>query len=148
MSEASKTLIILRALALAGSLLATACGSIVYKQNIQQGNVLDNEDVEALELGMTKRQVRALLGSPSVSSPFHQDRWDYMNSFSARGGEPIKRLLTLEFEGGALASMSGNYLEEASVASEALEELQEAEETPIQDLETLRSEDDPGGPGT
>lgn len=148
MSETSNTHMILRAFALAASLMAVACGSIVFKQDIQQGNVLDNEKVEELELGMTKRQVRVLLGSPSVSSPFHQDRWDYMNTYAARGGEPTKRVLTLEFEDGALASMSGNYLEEEDIASEALDELQDAEETPIQDLDTLRQEGDRDGPGT
>src|SRR5699024_2018511 len=70
------------------ALLAAACGSLVYKQDIQQGNVLDDDAVAELETGMTKRQVQVLLGTPSIISPFHQDRWDYMNTYAPRGGKP------------------------------------------------------------
>lgn len=137
---------IVRVLALLAVLFLTACGGLVYKQDIQQGNVLDDEDVAQLETGMTKRQVQVLLGTPSVNSPFHRDRWDYMNTYAPRGAEPRKRVLTLYFENDALVSIEGNYLDEERMASEALDELQDPEETPIQDLETLRNEER-GGPG-
>jgi len=134
-------------LALASVMLTSAC-NLVYKQDIQQGNVLDREKVEQLETGMTKRQVQVLLGTPSVNSPFHGDRWDYMNTYARRGGEPEKRVLTLRFENGALASMSGNYLDQEDVASDVLDELQDPEEAPIQDLESLREEAEQGGPAS
>lgn len=136
-----------RTLALLSALLLTACGGLVYKQDIQQGNVLDKEDVAELKTGMTKRQVEVLLGTPSINSPFHNDRWDYMNSYARRGGKPKKRVLTLLFENNTLASIEGNYLDEENMASEALDELQNPEDTPIQDLETLRDEER-GGPGS
>jgi outer membrane protein assembly factor BamE len=47
----------------------TGCG-LVYKQDIQQGNVLDSDDVGELSEGMTKRQVQLLLGSPSITVRF------------------------------------------------------------------------------
>ncbi|QOC23711.1 outer membrane protein assembly factor BamE [Wenzhouxiangella sp. AB-CW3] len=128
----------LSALLLAGTL--TGC-NLVYKQNIQQGNVLDAEDVAELSEGMTKRQVQVLLGSPSIQSPFHSDRWDYMNTFSQRGGTPSKRVLTLHFENNRLVAMEGNYLDEDDVARQALDDLQDEEETPIQDLDTLQQPD-------
>jgi outer membrane protein assembly factor BamE len=118
--------------------LLTGCGGLIYKQDIQQGNVLDADDVAELSEGMTKRQVQVLLGSPSVQSPFHADRWDYMNSYARRGGRPEKRVLTLHFENNRLVAMEGNYLDEDDVARRALEELQEPEDTPIQDLDTLQ----------
>lgn len=147
MSKAAKTMTLARTLALLSVLQLTACGGLVYKQDIQQGNVLDSDDVAELSTGMTKRQVQVLLGTPSVNSPFHNDRWDYMNTYARRGGKPKKRVLTLYFENDALASIEGNYLDEENMASEALEELQDPEDAPIQDLESLR-EEERGGPGT
>jgi len=55
--------------------LGTGC---VYRQNIAQGNLVKEEDVAQLEVGMTRNQVRFLLGTPMVSDPFHRDRWDYV----------------------------------------------------------------------
>jgi outer membrane protein assembly factor BamE len=109
--------------ALACALLLGGC-NVVYKQNITQGNVLDREDLQRLETGMTKRQVQVLLGSPAVSSPFHDDRWDYVNSFAPRGGDAERRTLTVRFENDRVVDFSGNYLEDAKVAGEELEELE------------------------
>lgn len=118
------------------ALALSACG-LVYKQNIQQGNILDEDDVGQLDIGMTKRQVQVLLGSPSVQSPFHDDRWDYVNTFSRRGEKPIKRTLTLRFEDNRLASVEGSYLDQDSVAAQALRDLQRPDDQPIQDLESV-----------
>jgi len=128
-------------LAVLAAVLLSACSALAYKQDIQQGNVLDNEDVAQLETGMTKRQVQVLLGTPSIQSPFHSDRWDYMNSYAPRGNKPKLRVLTLFFDNNSLASIEGSYLDEESMASEALDEMQNPEEAPIQDLETLQDED-------
>lgn len=122
------------------ALALSACG-LVYKQNIQQGNVLDDDKIAELDIGMTKRQVMVLLGSPAVQSPFHEDRWDYMNTFSQRGGKPIKRVLTLRFENNRLASIDGTYLDQDSVAAQALRELQDVErDRPIQDLQSIQQD--------
>ncbi|TVQ39198.1 MAG: outer membrane protein assembly factor BamE [Wenzhouxiangella sp.] len=117
----------------------SAC-NIVYKQDIQQGNVLDDDDVAQLEIGMTKRQVQVLLGSPSVQSPFHEDRWDYVNTFAPRGTNKVKRVLTLRFEDNRLAALEGSFLDQDSVAAEALRDLQRRDDQPIQDLDSLRRE--------
>lgn len=146
MSNAANIMTLARTLALLSVLLLTACGGLVYKQDIQQGNVLDSEDVAELETGMSKRQVQVLLGTPSINSVFHQDRWDYMNTYARRGGKPRKRVLTLHFDNDSLASIEGNYLDEESMASEALDELQDPEDVPVQDLDSLRDAE-PEGPG-
>jgi outer membrane protein assembly factor BamE len=112
--------------------------NLVYKQDIQQGNVIDDDSVAQLETGMTKRQVMVLLGTPSVQSPFHSDRWDYMNTFSRRGNDPVVRVLTLRFDDQRLASVEGSYLEQDTVAARALREMQAPSEVPIQDLESIR----------
>ena len=72
--------------------LNTGC-KLIYKQNVQQGNAHEQEDLDQLELGMTKKQVAYLLGTPAVHDPFHQDRWDYISMLSRRGGEPVRRLV-------------------------------------------------------
>lgn len=115
----------------------TGC-NLVYKQDIQQGNVLDEDSVTQIEMDMTKRQVLVLLGTPSVRSPFHSDRWDYVNTYARRGGDPIKRVLTLHFEQDRLVSLEGSYLEQDSLAAQALRDMQAPDEAPIQDLETIR----------
>ena len=66
---------LLRAIALSGALLMT--GGCLYHMPIQQGNYLDPGQVEQLETGMTRSQVRFLLGTPMVPNGFDADRWDY-----------------------------------------------------------------------
>ena len=73
----------------AGSLLASGC---VYKMSIQQGNYLVTDSVSQLKEGMTRSQVRFLLGTPMVPDAFNDDRWDYYYFFSSRHNkQPLKR---------------------------------------------------------
>lgn len=65
-----------RRLFLAGLLgLASGC---VYRIDVQQGNLLDDKAIDAVQPGMTRSQVRFLLGTPVVEDSFHHDRWDYV----------------------------------------------------------------------
>ncbi len=93
--------------ALAVCLIAASGCNLVYKQNVQQGNSLDQEDLDQLRLGMSMNQVAFLLGTPSVKDPFHHDRWDYVSAFARRGGEPVIRTVTLLFDEGQLVEMIG-----------------------------------------
>ena len=97
------------------TLLATAtagCG-ILYKQPIYQGNLLEKTQVDQLQAGMSKQQVDALIGSPSIADPFHQDRWDYTATerTDRRGSTQVKNM-TLWFENDALAKWEGEYFPE------------------------------------
>jgi len=85
---------------------STGCG-LIYKQNIQQGNALEQDDLDELYIGMNQRQVLFVLGTPSVKDPFNQDRWDYVQTFSRRGSDPVKRTVTLRFEEGLLSEIEG-----------------------------------------
>jgi outer membrane protein assembly factor BamE len=79
----------------AGALLSSGC---VYKMSIQQGNYLVAESVSQLKEGMTRSQVRFLLGTPMVPDAFNDDRWDYYYFFSSRQyKQPLKRRLTVYF---------------------------------------------------
>lgn len=86
--------------------LNTGC-KLIYKQNVQQGNAHEQEDLDQIQLGMSKKQVAYLLGTPAVKDPFHDDRWDYISMLSRRGGEPVRRLVTLTFENDALVKTDG-----------------------------------------
>ncbi len=84
------------------SLMFSGCSSIkfpwVYRINVQQGNILDKEDIDQLEFGMTKRQVQYVMGSPMLIDTFNQDRWTYYYSRRDGKGNTRKRQLTLHFE--------------------------------------------------
>ena len=58
------------------ALLLSGCLT-VYKTEIQQGNVVTQEMIDKLKPGMTRSQVRFVMGTPLIVDPFHQDRWDY-----------------------------------------------------------------------
>ena len=78
-----------------GALLASGC---VYKMSIQQGNYLVANSVSQLKEGMTRSQVRFLLGTPMVPVAFDDSRWDYYYFFSSRQfKKPLKRRLTVYF---------------------------------------------------
>ena len=67
-----------------------------YRPDVQQGNVVTREMVEQLREGMSREQVRFLLGTPMLSSPFHAERWDYVYFLKrGKGSETQSRRLTV-----------------------------------------------------
>lgn len=89
------------ALALLVSGLAGGC---VYRMNIQQGNYLDPNSVAQLQNGMTRSQVRFLLGTPMVPDAFNEDRWDYLYYLKrGRIHDPERRRLSVWFENDKVA---------------------------------------------
>jgi outer membrane protein assembly factor BamE len=80
----------------------------VYKMTVQQGNIITEEMVDQLELGMSKRQVQFLLGTPLLTDFFQTDRWDYTYTIQ-RGHDPMEiRYLTLHFRDDSLARVDGD----------------------------------------
>ena len=80
-------------------LLSVLLGGCVYRMDIQQGNYLKGETVDKLEVGMTRSQVRYLLGTPMVPELFNKDRWDYLYSFEkGRLHKPQRRHLVVFFK--------------------------------------------------
>jgi outer membrane protein assembly factor BamE len=69
-----------------------------YHVEVVQGNFVSREQVEALQKGMSREQVRQILGTPLVSSLFHGDRWDYVFTLRRQGVEPQWRHLTVWFK--------------------------------------------------
>ena len=94
----------------------SGCG-ILYKQPIYQGNLIEKTAADQLQAGMSKQQVQALLGTPSVADPFHHDRWDYFASErTGRVGHTQVKDLTLWFNGDSLAKWEGDYFPEQDEA--------------------------------
>jgi outer membrane protein assembly factor BamE len=82
-------------------LLASGC---VYRMSIQQGNYLDPNSVAQLKEGMTRSQVRYLLGTPMVPDAFNESRWDYLYYLKrGRVRAAEQRRLTIWFENDKVA---------------------------------------------
>ena len=71
----------------------------VYRASIAQGNLVQEEDLAQVDVGMTRKQVRFLLGTPMVDDPFHKDRWDYVYYLKiGREDATFKRWVSVFFE--------------------------------------------------
>jgi len=79
-----------------------------YKIEIVQGNFVSKEQVSALEKGMSRLQVREVLGTPLITNLFRSDRWDYVFTIKRPGVEPQSRRLSLFFENDLLARFEGD----------------------------------------
>ena len=101
----------LRWLAFLALVPLTGCG-LVYKVDTQQGNLFDKSTVDALKPGMSKRQVVLVMGSPSVISPFDQDRWDYVSTIRRGRNKMDSKDLTLYFKDDSLVKIDGDYFPE------------------------------------
>jgi len=91
----------------------TACGFIgfpgVYKINVEQGNIIDQQKVDKLKIGMSRRQVRFILGTPLVEDSFNLDRWDYRHTIRNGKNSLLDERLTVYFEGDKLARIEGDF---------------------------------------
>jgi outer membrane protein assembly factor BamE len=90
-----------------------------YRAEVVQGNVITAEMARAVRPGMSRNQVREILGSPLLTDPFHADRWDYLFTIRRQGTEPQQRRVTAYFDGDRLSRLDAGELpsEEAFVAS-------------------------------
>jgi outer membrane protein assembly factor BamE len=111
------------AAALAASLvLVSGCAWVPpilqpYRPDIQQGNVLTKEMVDQLRPGMSREQVRFLLGTPTLTSAFHQDRWDYVYLLKrGTGGEIQQRQLTVWFKDNRMAEFRSDEMPPETMA--------------------------------
>jgi outer membrane protein assembly factor BamE len=78
--------------------------------NKQQGNITEQKHVDKLEIGMTKAQVKFLLGTPMSIDSFDHDRWDYIYTYKAGNNDPVRNNLSVFFENNLLAKIEGKAL--------------------------------------
>ncbi|MEW6690956.1 MAG: outer membrane protein assembly factor BamE [Pseudomonadota bacterium] len=104
---------------LAAALAATGCASLQssdnflgmitpYRVEVVQGNVVTKEQVALVKPGMSRAQVRDILGSPLLADAFHADRWDYVFTIRRQGAEPQLRRIVALFEGETLKSLDAS----------------------------------------
>jgi outer membrane protein assembly factor BamE len=104
----------------------------VYKIDIQQGNVVSQDMIDQLRPGMTRRQVRFIMGNPLITDTFHANRWDYLYSLQPGGGARQQERISLVFDGNdQLVGLSGDFIpgqsrDEAIRGSSAATQLEEA----------------------
>jgi outer membrane protein assembly factor BamE len=79
-----------------------------YKMDVQQGNVISQDMLSKLKPGMTRSQVRFILGTPLVQDAFHPNRWDYVYRYSKSGSLTEQRRVTVVFEDEKLLAVEGD----------------------------------------
>ena len=90
-----------------GAAIITLSGCI-YRMDIPQGNRIDPVLVEQLEIGMSRNQVRFLLGTPAIVDLYHPDQWHYVYYLkTGDDGKYEKRVMTLTFSGDLLTEIDG-----------------------------------------
>lgn len=80
----------------------------VYRIDIHQGNIFDQEMVDQLKPGMTKRQVAFIMGTALVDDAFHSDRWDYIYSNEPGGEDRLEKKFSVFFENEELVGVEGD----------------------------------------
>jgi outer membrane protein assembly factor BamE len=81
-----------------------------YRVEVVQGNVVTKEQFAALRPGMSRNQVREVLGTPLISSVFHAQRWDYAFTIRRQGAQPLQRHVSVFFENDVLARFEADEL--------------------------------------
>lgn len=103
------------------SLLLTACAGAdgerrfrllpaVHRFAIQQGNIVTQDMIDQLQPGMTRGQVRYVLGTPLIADTFDQSRWDYLYTLKKPSGKRLREHVTIHFDDDRLVGISGDYL--------------------------------------
>lgn len=100
-----------------GALLVAGCASSTqstddflgiitpYRIDIVQGNVVTKEQMALVKPGLSRAQVRDVLGTPLITDPFHADRWDYVFDIRRPGTEAQRRHIVLTFDGETLKTI-------------------------------------------
>ena len=113
------------------ALSLSAC-SLLYRLPTRQGNVIDQRDLAKLQVGMTRDQVKYVMGTPVAGNPFRDDRWDYFGYYKSPRGEVTTRTVSLYFDSGnRLSKMEG--IEQAAAGK--------ADELAKPDLNFVKSEE-------
>ena len=131
-----------------GALLATlsACGTVdgasnrlvnvitPYKIDIVQGNFVSREQAAALKEGMSRTQVRDILGTPLLASIFHADRWDYVFTFKRQGVAYQARRVTVFFKNDVLAKVEADALPSEAEFVASLDSGRKAGKVPVLEM--------------
>ncbi len=98
-------------LSLSFALLISGCSSLIpeaYRIDVPQGNLITEEKVQQVKIGMNRRQVQHLLGSPLLVDSITQNRWDYFYSVNTKEGTTIEHHITIVFKSDVVAEIIDN----------------------------------------
>lgn len=115
-----------RNLMLAGGILlaTTGCSSLkfpgVFHIDVGQGNIITQDMLDKLQVGMTKSQVRYVMGSAMIKDPFTPNRWDYVFNYESGKGAFVENHLTLFFDGDRLEKIDDSRLKSPKDVDEQL----------------------------
>jgi outer membrane protein assembly factor BamE len=137
------TKLLITSFSLVGLLALAGCSFPgVYKIDIQQGNVVTQDMIDQLKPGMTRRQVRFIMGNPLITDTFHADRWDYLYSIQPGGRQRLQERVSLNFDqNDLLAGLNGDFMpgvsrdeailgQDGSAPQQPSQQPQKAEEKP------------------
>jgi outer membrane protein assembly factor BamE len=141
----------------AGCALLTACGSLdsasnrlvsvvsPYKIDIVQGNFVSSEQAAALKVGMSRVQVKNILGTPLLTDIFHAERWDYVFTFKRQGVEIHARRLTVFFKDDVLAKIEADALPTEAEFVASLDSTRQSGPVPVLEMspESLKATEKP-----
>ncbi|NJM31788.1 MAG: outer membrane protein assembly factor BamE [Limnobacter sp.] len=96
-----------------------------YKFEIQQGNFISQDEVSRLQAGMSKEQVRFILGTPLLTDAFHENRWDYVFRVLKPNGEVVQSRYSVVFENEQLTQFGGENIPASQYQSKKLDAAQQ-----------------------
>jgi outer membrane protein assembly factor BamE len=95
----------------------------VYRVDIHQGNIFDQEMVDQLKPGMSRRQVASAMGTPLLQDPFHSDRQDYVYSNEPNGEDRVEKKFSVFFKNDGLVGLEGDLRPGSSPSLEGRKEV-------------------------
>jgi len=100
-----------RVLLITLTLSLSACSSWVYRIDVPQGNYLEQKDIDKLQIGMTKDQVKFILGSPVLMDSFNNDTWHYAYIFKSGRNEKynMRKDFVIQFKSEKVISAKGDF---------------------------------------
>jgi len=102
---------LLRVLIITLTLSVSSCSSWVYRIDIPQGNYLEQKNIDKIQIGMTKEQVKFVLGSPVLVDTFDKDTWNYAYQFKSGRSKQldVKKHFTIKFKNNKLIAADGDF---------------------------------------
>jgi outer membrane protein assembly factor BamE len=94
-----------------------------YQIPVNQGNRIEPTALERLKIGMTRDQVRYLMGAPVLQDPFNQSRWSYISRYKTITGEYKEEMIILHFKGDVLSQIDGELKKKSQKSGEEEEEM-------------------------
>jgi len=144
------TKLLLTSLTFVGLLALAGCSFPgVYKIDIQQGNVVTQDMIDQLRPGMTRRQVRFIMGNPLLQDTFNTNRWDYLYTLQPGGGQRQQERMSVFFnDSDQLVNLSGDFMPGVSKDQAILEGSGDTTVTPADENGQPQPAEQPAKPGS